>query len=180
MKQIIKVNISEKMIAEAKRRAGLIPKNKNTFMNHERHVVGFIGEEMFKQVFPSATISTDQEVYDYDFLLYTKKIEVKTKMVKTIPKLQYECSIYTYFNQDPDFYFFCRVLKENNTYPYGWLLGYIDTKTFYKKSTLIPKGQKQSNGLITRTNTWNIFIHNLTPMGKILGNIEKMNRKSKE
>ena len=167
------------MIETAKKRASTLPNSKSAFMDHERHVVGFLGEEIFKKTFPTAVTSKDIDVYDYDFILYTKKIEIKTKMVTSAPKPHYECSVYTYFNQDPDFYFFCRVIKKDDTYPYGWLLGYIDTKTFHKHSKLISKGQKQTNGFTARTNTWNIYINQLKPMGKILKNIEKMNPNNK-
>ena len=43
-----KVAITEDMIKTATKRAARIPNTINTFMNFERHKVGFIGEEIFK------------------------------------------------------------------------------------------------------------------------------------
>lgn len=171
---MLKVNITEDMIERAKKRADEMPNTKNAFMDHERHVVGFLGEEIFMNVFPEAKGSEDEEVYDYDFTMYTKKVELKTKMCKSIPQPNYEASIYTYFNQDPDYYFFCRIYKELDSYPYGWLLGYIPVQDFKEKSVLLKKGELQENGLVPRVNTWNVRIDELIPMDRILNNIKKI------
>jgi hypothetical protein len=166
-----KVLITKDMIDVATERAKKIPNNRHTFMDFERHKVGFIGEEIFKSVFPMSDESKGSNVYYYDYILGKRKIEIKTKMVKTEPRMSYECSIYNYFQQRPDYYFFCRVLKKNNEYPYGWLLGYISEREFKEKNYFVPKGEMQSNGFVTRIDTWNLAIEDLYPVDNIL---EKM------
>ena len=93
-------------------------------------------EEIFKKVFPIAIESSGKNVYYYDYTLGKRRVEIKTKMCTTIPNINYECSIYNYFQQAPEFYFFVRVIKRNGEYPHGWLLGYISEKQFkaYKSS----------------------------------------------
>ena len=46
-----KVLITEEMIKIAEQRAKQVPTSRHTFMDFERHKVGFIGEEIFKNVF---------------------------------------------------------------------------------------------------------------------------------
>ena len=163
-----KVIITEDMIKVATKRAAKIPNTLNTFMDFERHKVGFIGEEIFKSVFPVAKESSGNNIYYYDYELGKRKVEIKTKMCTTIPREDYECSIYNYFQQNPDYYFFVRVMKKNGSYPYGWLLGFISSKKFKDINYYVPKGQLQTNGFVTRTDTWNIFIKNLNPVDKII------------
>jgi len=173
---MLKVNITEDMIKKATDKAERIPPTHNTFMSQERRIIGFLGEQIFEQVFPEAKESENNEVYDYDYSMYTKKCELKTKMVSVPPQDHHECSIYTYYNQKSDYYFFCFIIKDsiNGTYPHGWLLGYTSVEDFKKKCFLIEKGVPQENGLIPRINTWNIKISDLLPMSRILNNIKNM------
>ena len=113
----LKVNISKDMIEKAKLFASSLPNSRHVFMPHERHVVGFLGEEMIKSVFPMAKRSKGNNKYYFDYNLGGQKIEIKTKMCKSIPNENYDCSIYNYFNQNPSYYMFCRVMKENNSFP---------------------------------------------------------------
>jgi hypothetical protein len=166
-----KIKITEEMIKTATKRAAKIPNTINTFMDFERHKVGFIGEEMFKKVFPMANESVGNNVYYYDYILGKRKVEIKTKMCTTIPRMDYECSIYNYFEQDPDYYFFTRVMKKNGGYPYGWVLGFISAKKFKDINYYVPKGQLQPNGFVTRTDTWNIRISQLGAVDNILNKL---------
>ena len=159
--EFIKVKITEEMIKRAEERANEIPKSKNTFMPHERHVIGFLGEEMFNRVFPMAKQSKGSNVYNYDYLMANKRFEIKTKMCSSDPRPDYECSIYTYYEQKADVYLFCRIKKEFGSYPYGWVLGYITKRNFDDKKFLIKKGTKQPNGFTTRVDTWNVYIKDL-------------------
>jgi hypothetical protein len=167
-----KVRITQEMVDRASKRAAKIPNTINTFMNFERHKVGFIGEEIFMKAFPMAQESFGNNVYYYDYILGKRKVEIKTKMCTTIPSVDYECSIYNYFEQDPDFYFFTRVIKKNGSYPYGWLLGYISAKKFKDINYYVPKGEMQNNGFRTRTDTWNIKIGQLDSIDKILSRLK--------
>lgn len=162
--EFIKVKITEEMIKRARQRASEIPNTKNAFMPHERHVVGFLGEEMFKKVFPMAKQSKGYNVYNYDYVMAKKKFEIKTKMCSSEPRPNYDCSIYTYYEQKADVYLFCRVKKEINHYPYGWILGYITKESFDQKKFLVKKGKGQSNNFTTRVDTWNVLIQDLKPI----------------
>lgn len=166
-----KIRITEDMIKTATKRAAMIPNTINTFMDFERHKVGFIGEEMFKKAFPMAIESTGRNVFYYDYILGKRKVEIKTKMCTTIPNMEYECSIYNYFEQAPDYYFFTRVMKKNGGYPYGWILGFISADKFKEINYYVPKGQPQPNGFTTRTDTWNIKIKQLNSIDHILRRI---------
>ena len=167
-----KVAITEDMIKTATKRAARIPNTINTFMNFERHKVGFIGEEIFKKTFPMAKESSGSNVYYYDYILGKRRVEIKTKMCTTVPNAEYECSIYNYFEQDPEYYFFTRIIKKNGSYPFGWILGFISSKKFKDINYYVPKGQMQPNGFVTRTDTWNIKIKELTPIDVILQKIK--------
>ena len=173
---MLKVKITEEMIQKATEKAERIPPTHNTFMSQERRIIGFIGEQIFEQVFPEAVETTGKEVYDYDYKMYTKKVELKTKMVGVPPQPHHECSIYTYYNQKSDYYFFCSIIKDviEGTYPHGWLLGYTSVAEFKQKCFLIEKGVPQSNGLIPRINTWNMKLSDLLPMERLMNNIDKL------
>lgn len=162
--EFIKVKITEEMIKIAEQRASEIPKSKNTFMPHERHVIGFLGEEMFKRVFPMAKQSKGSNIYNYDYLMANKRFEIKTKMCSSDPKSSYDCSIYTYYEQKADVYLFCRIKKEMGRYPYGWLLGYITKKSFDEKKFMVNKGKEQQNSFTTKVDTWNVLIKDLSPI----------------
>lgn len=165
---MIKVEITKDMIRSAGRRAKKIPPSRNTFMPFDRHVAGFVGEEMLMKTFNNLVESKGSEVYYYDFTASGIKYEAKTKLVTSTPRLDYECSTYTYFNQKPDILLFNRVFNANKNkkycWPHGWILGWIEYDRFQEIKTLIPKGQVQPNGFTTRTSTWNIFIRDLNPI----------------
>ena len=163
-----RVLITEDMISRAKKKAAELPDSRHSFMNWERHVVGFVGQEIFEEVFPMGVISSGNNVYNYDYILGKRKVEVKTKMCSTVPTPDYECSIYTYYQQKPDYYFFIRVFKKNGKFPYGWLLGYTSIEDFNKNKYLVKANTKQSNSLTTRVSTWNVKIKTLTPISNIL------------
>jgi hypothetical protein len=174
---MLKVNIDENMIARAKERAKAIPQSRNTFMPFDRHVAGFAGEEMIIKSFDGFVETKGDQVYNYDFLFNNKKIEVKTKLVTSEPKPHYECSTYTYFNQQTEYLVFNRVFNADKSskysWPYGWILGWITYDKFHEIKNLIPKGQMQSNGFETRTSTWNIFISDLNPIETLIEELLK-------
>lgn len=165
---MIKVDITNEMIESAKVRAKQIPPSKNTFMPFDRHVAGFVGEEMLMKTFSNLKQSNGNEVYYYDFKAMGVKYEAKTKLVTSEPRPGYECSTYTYFNQKPDILIFNRIFNSNKKssfqWPHGWILGWIEYDRFQEIKTYIPKGQRQPNGFTTRTSTWNIFIRDLNPI----------------
>ena len=59
---MLKVNITEDMIKKATDKAERIPPTHNTFMSQERRIIGFLGEQIFEQVFPEAKESQNNEV----------------------------------------------------------------------------------------------------------------------
>lgn len=174
---MIKIDITEDMISVAKERAKKIPTSKNTFMPFNRHVAGFVGEEMVRRSFDGFVETKGNEVFNYDFLFNDKKIEIKTKLVTSEPKPSYECSTYAYFNQKTEYLVFNRVFNANKKkeylWPHGWILGWITYDRFHEIKNFIPKGQVQPNGFTTRTATWNIFIRDLNPIETLMEELLK-------
>ena len=88
-----------------------------------------------------------------------KKIEVKSKTCKSIPKSNYEGSIPSYYKQKCDYYVFNRILNDFKTI---WIMGFISKEDFENKRRKIRKGETdQSNGLVFKENAYNIFYHEL-------------------
>lgn len=173
---MIKVKIEKPMIQRAIVRARKIPESRNAFMPFERHVAGFAGEELITKSFPEFKETRGVEVFNYDFLFNSRKIEVKTKLVTSEPKPYYECSTYAYFNQATEYLVFNRIMNVNKSkkyqWPYGWILGWISHQRFHDIKTLVSKGSHQPNGFIARTSTWNIRISDLNPIDTLIKELE--------
>jgi len=132
--------------------------NKNSFLDGEGNLTGFLGEEMFKTIFPAAK---HVDSIDYDFLSENGvKVEVKTKKqnAPSEPLKSYEGSVAeTSCHQNPDFYSFFRVYFDGKTFPYGWYMGSISRASLYKYGTKLKQGEKNgNNGFSVKVNCINI------------------------
>jgi len=102
----------------------------------------------------------DFECHDYDIVVGSKRIDVKTKQTTVAPLPHYECSVAAFnTRQKCDAYAFVRVLKDLSV---GWFLGvsekdqYFNTATFMKKGDIDP-----SNNFTVRADCYNLRIDKL-------------------
>lgn len=164
---IREINITNRMREVAHKFAKQLGVLKNSITRGQGNVIGFLGETMVSKYLKVV----HRQSYDYDFVLPNgETIDVKTKRTSVKPKVVYDCSVSNYnTKQDCDYYVFARVLEDHTK---GWLLGYYPKKEFFKDASLIKKGDTDpSNGYTARSDHWNIKIHQLR-------NIEKLIEKS--
>jgi hypothetical protein len=115
-------------------------------------------------------------------------LEVKTKVRKLTPALNYECSIpeYTINMQTANLYIFLSLTKIKNVklsiekYPEAHIVGVISKKNFISKARYWKKGDLDPlNDFRVKENCYNVFISQMTPPSEF-PEIYKgfMNRKS--
>ncbi len=129
---------------------------KNSITAGEGNEVGFIGELAVSYYTGFPLTNT----YDYDMMIKSVTVDVKTKKCSSEPLPHYECSVSAYNpNQNCQIYFFVRYSEEYNM---AWLLGWIGKDDFFQKSRFLRKGQYDtSNGYTVRGDCYNIPISKL-------------------
>lgn len=135
-----KVEFSKEMLARATQRAFKMGDLNNNF-SPQSNTVGMLGEEIFQYLFPSALLC---DTSDYDFIINSKKIDVKSVITSIEPKPYYEFSI-TKNREDKDFnfYFICAI---SSSFSHGWAIGTISKEDFFSKAKIIKKGDQRPNG----------------------------------
>ena len=153
---MIKVEITEDMIAAANNKAIEMGKLNNSILNGAGNIAGFIGEQISLKVLGGQWNNT----YDYDIMVGDKRIDVKTKQTTVTPLPHYECSIAAFnVKQKCDAYAFVRVLKDLST---GWFLGVLDKDAYFNAATFMKKGDVDpSNNFIVRADCYNLRIDKL-------------------
>ena len=101
--------------------------------------------------------------YDYDFLFYGKRVDVKTKDRTVAPLPNFGCDIPNHQrHQAVDFYFFVSLLRVGETFTKGFLLGYISKAQFFERATFYVAGETdKSCAFQYRIDTWNLKINDL-------------------
>lgn len=157
---MIEVTITDEMIQNAKRLADDLGVLNHSIRNGLGNLAGFLGEECVLSHFKEAV---RDNTYQHDILLKGSRIEVKTKDRTVPPKIDYECSIpYSLYQQAANFYFFVSLLRKNETYVKGYLVGYMSKPEFFKKATLFRKGEVDpSNNFTVKADCWNLKIKDL-------------------
>lgn len=132
----IEVDITSEMLEKAKL---LQDENtvdtKNTLMRDVGGLIGNIGEVVFHTVFPK---SCRANTFHYDFIWNRETIDIKTKTCTSIPKFEYDNSIFKYQKQNCDKYVFIRITQD---YKKAWIVGMISKENFYKEANLMKKGE---------------------------------------
>ena len=112
-------------------------------------------------------INKNHDDYDFD-LIYKKgkKLEVKTISCKFKPKKHYWCTVNSFdlnatHKQKADYYIFLRIL---NDYSKGWILGWIECATFFKKGRFINKNTDFGEFKFTKANATILPISLLNPL----------------
>ena len=153
---MIKVEITEDMIAAANNKAIEMGKLNNSILNGAGNIAGFIGEQISLKVLGGLWINT----YAYDIMVGDKRIDVKTKQTTVTPLPHYECSIAAFnIKQKCDAYAFVRVLKDLST---GWFLGVLEKDAYFNAATFMKKGNiDPSNNFTVRADCYNLRIDKL-------------------
>ena len=153
---MIKVEITEDMVAAANNKAIEMGKLNNSILNGAGNIAGFIGEQISLKVLGGQWNNT----YDYDIMVGDKRIDVKTKQTTVTPLPHYECSIAAFnVKQKCDAYAFVRVLKDLST---GWFLGVLEKDAYFNAATFMKKGDiDPSNNFTVRADCYNLRIDKL-------------------
>ena len=156
---MIEIQIQQEQIDKAKKLYdfgclnGSITKGKS-------NIYGALGEVLIFDFFKDKGLDVDfTSTYDYDLIIESYKIDVKTKRTTVKPKDFYLCSISNWnTRQKCDFYFFVRILENLKT---GYLLGFKSKSDFFKESTFNKKGSPDINGWTFKDDGYNLKISSL-------------------
>lgn len=160
---MIEVAITDEMLLEARRKANEMGKLKNSMMQGERNLHGFLGELAAQKVIGGEFHNT----YDYDILLNGKRIDVKTKAGNYTPKPHYNCTIFAYSRkQQCDFFVFTYIKKDLTSV---WVLGAYDRLKFLDDADYVKAGDKcENNGLVFKKDNYSMTVDQLSPVEVVM------------
>jgi hypothetical protein len=142
---MIVVDINENQTGRAKTRL-YIKRNEKTISNdvEQANFIGSLGEIIVFDYFNELGHKIqDFSCKDFDLIIDSYKIEIKTKKSRGIPQPSWLCLIAEkYMYQNPDFYFFCTINLEHKK---GYIFGYISKANFLKLSKFQEKGNRDGN-----------------------------------
>jgi hypothetical protein len=141
--EIVTIPVTKEMLILAKEKADEMGCLKHSMMKGERNVEGILGE-LGALKFLTNAVGTAS--YQHDLKIGQITIEVKTKRLTNKPRLDYDCTVYSYnTEQDCHIYLFAGVNPEHTLV---WLNGFISKDNFYKKAEFLPAGSERplSNG----------------------------------
>jgi hypothetical protein len=149
---IHRVEITDEMLSRANARDNGAY-NEMSFLGGGGNITGFLGEYMVESVCKNLKLV---DKFDHDFELGEITIDVKTKHQKVSyePKGDYEGSVTveSLEFQHPDYYVFCRVYKDGNTYKHGWVLGGISYSKLMRDGRRVMKGDADGNFTFKKDN----------------------------
>ena len=162
------IKITQEDVDLAKKLSTEMGQLNNSITKGRGNITGFLGEIITANYLETELSNT----YDYDMIFDNLKIDVKSKRVTSPPKDYYECSVAALnTKQECDIYVFTRILPKkwsDNNYSEGWLLGYMDKKSYFKKATLLKKGEVDtSNNWKVSTDCYNMRISKLNKMEEL-------------
>lgn len=161
--EFIEVEISEEMLAIAKRKAEKLGELKNSITRGEGNIIGYLGELVAQKVIGGEI----KDTRDYDIITEDGvKYDVKTKKCVSPPQQHFECSVTNYnTTQKCDKYIFVRVLKD---YSKGYICGELPHDEYYKKATFIQQGQLDPrNKWRALCDCWNVPMTDLNEVKQI-------------
>lgn len=150
----MRIEITDKMIADAARKSVSIGTLKNSFSNGNRQIVGILGQEMFKVRYPDAV---EPFKYDYDFVLRGQKVEVKTRIFSIEPNDSWDFVIPQTMNQQFDYIFFCGI---HSSLSFGHIYGFL-SKAQYEASKVISAGDPMPQGGYYKAGGKIVFVRDL-------------------
>jgi len=134
------------------------------------NLAGTLGELAFLKIYQDAY--RDKEVtFDYDFLLYGKKWEIKTKN-RTVPaSLSFAASISDCNpEQEADYYGFVSVIfnKKLDRFTGAEMIGYITPEDYFEQAVFCKKGETDPNSAIGWTfkgDCYNVLYRDMNRFG---------------
>ena len=146
--------------------------NDKSFMKGEGNFVGRLGECITYWYRPDFI---EMGQFDYDCIWKhrgkSETIDIKTKYQSPScePSKGWMASVCKDSeHQEVDNYIFCRIYKNGDNYPYGWVIGGISKKDFFDKATFYRKGQKEGdNGYEVKQGCWSLPYSELFPIKAI-------------
>lgn len=160
--KIIEVPVSVELRNIAYSKADEMGKLNNSILVGKGNETGFIGEEVVKKwmVDNGGDLQSEQNTYEWDFILNNLKFEVKTKLTTVTPKSHYDCSVANFnITQECDYYVFARV---HEFWEKAWILGYMSPDEYYKQAVFMKKGQiDPSNNFTVKADCYNLKISEL-------------------
>jgi hypothetical protein len=154
-----KLNISEEQLKRAEELFEFKKLN-NSITSGEGNLAGALGEILVCDLFKGE----QQNTYDYDIIIDTKKIDVKTKRftAKFTPTTNWNLNIPDFnTGQECDYYCFVGMADD---YTSAYFYGFIKKNDFYSKAKFGKKGEADPNGngqWTFRADCYNILISEL-------------------
>lgn len=146
---------------QRKRAKKLAPKgayNDNSITDGERNVIGVLAELCFidlLKTFVDVSAIDYTPTYDYDILVGTTKVDVKTKQRNYPPTNDYDASIVDYNKQKCDCYIFTSITTNKaGEYTDFYFLGYLEPEEYFKLSTFKRKGDPDGTNMIKKNNVY--------------------------
>ena len=198
-KDFVEIKNSKNIVLRAINRWNAMPKegkfSRIFTESPEKTLLGFVAEEAIFETMPKMTRSSDIEVYDWDFLLFGRRIEVKNKTCNSVTRINHDGSVYAYNLQKCDRFIFTRTRQMNNSfllpkgkeqfnksivdfenisnallekYPTVLLCGYISSDDFKKNMFDVPRGTQLGGGKLADGHTLNILYEKCTSLNILL------------
>ena len=131
----------------------------NSITNGESNIYGALGEIIVHDYFKDKYVCEFNSTFDYDMIINNKKVDVKTRKAKGIPRGK--CGFPAFNpNQKCDYYFFANVSYDFKT---GYIMGYVSKDDFFKLAVLKKKGDLDDDGkFIFKSDSYVIYYNQLT------------------
>lgn len=148
----IEINISDKQRQEA---FSLYPFSNlnNSIMEGRSNIYGALGEVVIRDCFGGRIVGD----FDYDLIIDSLRVDVKTKKTTVRPRPEYNCSV-VHLNQDCDYYLFVRILSDLTK---AYLLGYLSRDEMRQKATFNRKGEIETHIFNFRADCYNVRVDKL-------------------
>lgn len=145
-----------KQAFERSQNLGVLP---NSFTRGAGRMTGFLGEISFELLFPdSKYVGNYSRTHDY--LMGSRKIDVKSKTCGNKPQLHYTASVHCVEGKPlrASHYFFVRVHKDMTR---AWMLGWATKNRILKEGEFKRKGEEDSYGFTYKASGYHIPISSL-------------------
>lgn len=160
---MIELPFDKDQVYRARKKAEELGHIYNSICKGKGNFAGYLGEIVVAKYIGGRIISCNKgkNKFKYDLTWKGRKVEIKTKRRTVDPLPHYDASIAeTSTHQTPDIYGFVSITfskKDKNKPLKVWLCGFIDPKTFYKKSTFWKRNQwDKSNGFRVKRDMYNL------------------------
>jgi len=155
---MIELQISDRILTEAKLRATKLGKLNNSITEGAGNIAGYIGQLLVAEHLNAE----EPDNYNFDVKKNNITYEVKTKRCTSRPRQEYDCSV-SDFNtkQNCDYYLFVRVLED---FSKAWVLGKKKKADYFKEARFCEKGkvdEKSTFGWKFKANCYNLSISKL-------------------